>query len=79
MPPHSKHLLPIVLTAASGCQAMIEGLGILLTRTTAPPPAPVMMPEMGSAGPSAPGTDTYSLRDYTRAVGFAVLMHCITA
>lgn len=38
--------------------AMIEGLGILLTRTTAPPPAPVMMPEMGSAGPSAPGMPT---------------------
>lgn len=36
--------------------AMIEGLGILLTRTTAPPPAPVMMPDMGSAGPSVPGT-----------------------
>lgn len=35
---------------------MIEGLGILLTRTTAPPPTPVMMPDMGSAGPSAPGT-----------------------
>ena len=33
-------------------QAMIEGLGILLTRTTAPPPAPVMMPEMTGAGPS---------------------------
>lgn len=32
--------------------AMIEGLGILLTRTTAPPPAPVMMPEMTGASPS---------------------------
>jgi len=33
--------------------AMIEGLGILLTRMTAPPPAPPMM-EM--AGAPAPGT-----------------------
>lgn len=35
--------------------AMIEGLGILLTRTTAPPPAPPMMPDMGSAAPSMAG------------------------
>lgn len=39
--------------------AMIEGLGILLTRTTAPPPAPPMMPDMSSAGvPSMPGPST---------------------
>lgn len=48
--------LATTLNAGRCLQAMIEGLGILLTRTTAPPPAPVMMPEMGSAGPSAPGS-----------------------
>ena len=35
--------------------AMIEGLGILLTRMTAPPPAPPPMMEMaGVPGPGAP-------------------------
>ena len=41
-------------TLVSPLQAMIEGLGILLTKMTAPPPAPPMI-NMSPAGAPSPG------------------------
>lgn len=45
---------PVPYIAWAHMQAMIEGLGILLTRMTAPPPAPPMM-EMPPGAMPQPG------------------------